>query len=176
MDIIALRCDFPIYRISGLLLNMELKGVVRPLPGKLFEAIWYCRYLFRSVGLITIGSSSSLPSTRLVPLFVPIFWGSPKLQGTTSKGFSLLSGLREPFNFQLIRVKNGLFSSWGFVVCWFNYVLKTQKTTSFYWCSILDLYCLLNFVGTECKSALSFVAIYSRDQVTSETLALAWIG
>lgn len=39
MDIIALRCDFPIYRISGMLLNMELKGVVRPLPGKLFEAI-----------------------------------------------------------------------------------------------------------------------------------------
>ncbi|WP_413999758.1 DNA-processing protein DprA [Flavobacterium sp. W1B] len=39
MDIIALNCDFPIYKISGLLLNMELKGVVRPLPGKLFEAI-----------------------------------------------------------------------------------------------------------------------------------------
>jgi DNA processing protein len=39
MDIIALQCDFPIYRISGLLLNMELKGVVRPLPGKMFEAI-----------------------------------------------------------------------------------------------------------------------------------------
>ncbi|MDG2432079.1 DNA-processing protein DprA [Flavobacterium sp.] len=39
MDIIALRCDYPIYRISGILLNMELKGVVRPLPGKLFEAI-----------------------------------------------------------------------------------------------------------------------------------------
>ncbi|MBE0392061.1 DNA-processing protein DprA [Flavobacterium sp. PL002] len=39
MDIIALHCDFPIYRISGILLNMELKGVVRPLPGKLFEAI-----------------------------------------------------------------------------------------------------------------------------------------
>ncbi|HWR93696.1 MAG TPA: DNA-processing protein DprA [Flavobacterium sp.] len=39
LDIIALKCDFPIYRISGLLLNMELKGVVRPLPGKLFEAI-----------------------------------------------------------------------------------------------------------------------------------------
>ncbi len=39
MDIIALRCDFPIYKISGMLLNMELKGVVRPLPGKLFEAI-----------------------------------------------------------------------------------------------------------------------------------------
>ena len=39
MDIIALHCDFPIYRISGLLLNMELKGVIRPLPGKIFEAI-----------------------------------------------------------------------------------------------------------------------------------------
>lgn len=39
MDIIALHCDFPIYRISGMLLNMELKGVIRPLPGKLFEAI-----------------------------------------------------------------------------------------------------------------------------------------
>ena len=39
LDIIALECDFPIFRISPLLLNMELKGVVRPLPGKLFEAI-----------------------------------------------------------------------------------------------------------------------------------------
>jgi DNA processing protein len=39
LDTIALHCDFPIYRISGILLNMELKGVIRPLPGKLFEAI-----------------------------------------------------------------------------------------------------------------------------------------
>ncbi|MCV9929670.1 DNA-processing protein DprA [Flavobacterium sp. LS1R49] len=39
MDTIALKCNFPIYKISGLLLNMELKGVIRPLPGKLFEAI-----------------------------------------------------------------------------------------------------------------------------------------
>ena len=39
LDIIALRCDFPIFRISGILLNMELKGVIRPLPGKLFEAV-----------------------------------------------------------------------------------------------------------------------------------------
>lgn len=39
LDTIALHCDFPIFRISGLLLNMELKGVIRPLPGKLFEAI-----------------------------------------------------------------------------------------------------------------------------------------
>ncbi|OCB77183.1 DNA-processing protein DprA [Flavobacterium crassostreae] len=39
LDILALHCDFPVYKISGILLNMELKGVVRPLPGKLFEAI-----------------------------------------------------------------------------------------------------------------------------------------
>jgi len=39
LDIIALQCDFPIFKISGTLLNMELKGVIRPLPGKLFEAI-----------------------------------------------------------------------------------------------------------------------------------------
>lgn len=39
LDTIALECGFPIYRISGLLLNMELKGLIRPLPGKLFEAI-----------------------------------------------------------------------------------------------------------------------------------------
>jgi DNA processing protein len=39
LDIVALECDFPIFRISSILLNMELKGVIRPLPGKLFEAI-----------------------------------------------------------------------------------------------------------------------------------------
>lgn len=39
LDIIALECNFPIFRISSLLLNLELKGVIRPLPGKLFEAI-----------------------------------------------------------------------------------------------------------------------------------------
>jgi DNA processing protein len=39
MDIIALHCDLPIYRLSSLLLTMELKGLIRPLPGKLFEAI-----------------------------------------------------------------------------------------------------------------------------------------
>lgn len=39
LDIIALDCEFPVYRISSMLLNMELKGVIRPLPGKLFEAI-----------------------------------------------------------------------------------------------------------------------------------------
>lgn len=39
LDIIALQCELPIFKISGILLNMELKGVVRPLPGKLFEVI-----------------------------------------------------------------------------------------------------------------------------------------
>jgi DNA protecting protein DprA len=39
LDIIALQCDFPIYKMSSILLNMELKGIIRPLPGKLFEAI-----------------------------------------------------------------------------------------------------------------------------------------
>ena len=39
LDVIALQCDFPVYKISGILLNMELKGVIRPLPGKLFESI-----------------------------------------------------------------------------------------------------------------------------------------
>lgn len=39
MDLIALKCDFPIYKISSMLLDMELKGMIRPLPGKIFEAI-----------------------------------------------------------------------------------------------------------------------------------------
>lgn len=39
LDIIALECDFPVYKISSVLLNMELKGVIRPLPGKLFQAV-----------------------------------------------------------------------------------------------------------------------------------------
>ena len=39
LDSIALACSMPIYRTSSTLLNMEMKGVIRPLPGKLFEAI-----------------------------------------------------------------------------------------------------------------------------------------
>lgn len=39
VDIIALECELPVFKISSLLLNLELQGVVRPLPGKLFEAI-----------------------------------------------------------------------------------------------------------------------------------------
>jgi len=39
LDSIALNCEMPIFKVSGTLLNMELKGVIRPLPGKLFEVI-----------------------------------------------------------------------------------------------------------------------------------------
>ncbi len=39
LDIIALHCNLPIYKIATLLLNLELKGVIKPLPGKIFEAI-----------------------------------------------------------------------------------------------------------------------------------------
>ena len=39
LDTIALVCRLPIFKASSTLLNMEMKGVVRPLPGKLFEAI-----------------------------------------------------------------------------------------------------------------------------------------
>lgn len=37
LDFIALNCKMPTFKIAGILLNMELKGVVRPLPGKQFE-------------------------------------------------------------------------------------------------------------------------------------------
>ena len=39
LDIIAIECDIPIYKLSGILIGMELKGIIRPLPGKLFESI-----------------------------------------------------------------------------------------------------------------------------------------
>lgn len=39
LDTIALNCNMPIFKVSSTLLNMEIKGVVRPLPGKLFELV-----------------------------------------------------------------------------------------------------------------------------------------
>ncbi|MBU2950363.1 DNA-processing protein DprA [Tamlana agarivorans] len=39
LDSIAMNCELPIFKVASLLLSMELKGVVRPLPGKLFEVI-----------------------------------------------------------------------------------------------------------------------------------------
>ena len=37
MDTIALQCEIPIYQLSSILLQMELKDLVKPLPGKMFE-------------------------------------------------------------------------------------------------------------------------------------------
>ncbi len=39
LDSVALSCNIPIFKASSTLLAMEMKGVIRPLPGKLFEAI-----------------------------------------------------------------------------------------------------------------------------------------
>ncbi|MCK8482202.1 DNA-processing protein DprA [Psychroserpens algicola] len=39
LDVIALECQMPIFKVASILLTMELKGVTRPLPGKLFELI-----------------------------------------------------------------------------------------------------------------------------------------
>lgn len=37
LDLIALNCKIPTFKAASILLNMELKGMIRPLPGKLFE-------------------------------------------------------------------------------------------------------------------------------------------
>lgn len=37
LDLIAIDCEIPVHRLSSLLISMELKGVVKPLPGKMFE-------------------------------------------------------------------------------------------------------------------------------------------
>lgn len=39
LDVIALDCNIPVFQLSSILLQMELKGVVKPLPGKMFEII-----------------------------------------------------------------------------------------------------------------------------------------
>lgn len=39
LDVIAINCQIPTYTAAGILLDMELKGAIRPLPGKLFEII-----------------------------------------------------------------------------------------------------------------------------------------
>ncbi len=39
MDFLAIESDLPTFRVASLLLNLELKGLVRPLPGKQFEII-----------------------------------------------------------------------------------------------------------------------------------------
>ena len=39
LDTIALACNIPSFSMASILLTMELKGLVRPLPGKLFELV-----------------------------------------------------------------------------------------------------------------------------------------
>ncbi|VAV85694.1 Rossmann fold nucleotide-binding protein Smf possibly involved in DNA uptake, partial [hydrothermal vent metagenome] len=39
LDAIALECQYPIFKTATVLLHLELKGVAKPLPGKMFEAV-----------------------------------------------------------------------------------------------------------------------------------------
>lgn len=39
LDTVALACKLPVFKVSSTLLTMEMKGIIRPLPGKQFEAI-----------------------------------------------------------------------------------------------------------------------------------------
>ncbi|MGO3813115.1 MAG: DNA-processing protein DprA, partial [Mesonia sp.] len=39
MDEIAISCNMPTFKLNPILLSLELKGLVRPLPGKQFETI-----------------------------------------------------------------------------------------------------------------------------------------
>ena len=39
LDAIAIGCSLPTYKVAQLLLQLEMKGLVRPLPGKLFEGL-----------------------------------------------------------------------------------------------------------------------------------------
>lgn len=39
LDTISLECNIPVYQLSSILLQMELKGVTKPLPGKVFELV-----------------------------------------------------------------------------------------------------------------------------------------
>ena len=39
LDVIALSCVIPVYKLAPMLVQMELKGVIKPLPGKMFETV-----------------------------------------------------------------------------------------------------------------------------------------
>jgi len=39
LDVIAFECNISIVKLSSVLLQMELKGIIQPLPGKMFEII-----------------------------------------------------------------------------------------------------------------------------------------
>jgi DNA processing protein len=38
-DVISVECNIPIYQLAAILLQMELKGISKPLPGKMFELV-----------------------------------------------------------------------------------------------------------------------------------------
>lgn len=37
LDTIAKECNIPVFKVASILFDMELKGIIRPLPGKMFE-------------------------------------------------------------------------------------------------------------------------------------------
>jgi DNA processing protein len=39
LDVISLECNIPMYQLASILLQMELKGISKPLPGKMFELL-----------------------------------------------------------------------------------------------------------------------------------------
>jgi len=39
LDLIALETQIPVYQLASILLQLELKGVIKPLPGKVFELV-----------------------------------------------------------------------------------------------------------------------------------------
>ena len=39
LDVIALECNILVHKTAVVLFQLEMKGLVRPLPGKLFEVI-----------------------------------------------------------------------------------------------------------------------------------------
>ncbi|MGI9548071.1 MAG: DNA-processing protein DprA [Flavobacteriaceae bacterium] len=39
LDMIAISCGLPVFKVSSTLLGLEMKGVIRSLPGKVFEAV-----------------------------------------------------------------------------------------------------------------------------------------
>jgi DNA processing protein len=39
LDTIAMECHMPVFEAASVLLSLEMKGVIKPLPGKLFEAV-----------------------------------------------------------------------------------------------------------------------------------------
>ncbi len=39
LDRIVLDCNLPVFKVSSTLVQLEMKGLIRPLPGKLFEAL-----------------------------------------------------------------------------------------------------------------------------------------